>query len=71
MCVQAAQAEAAAKAGKLEEELTGAQKHNMSLREELQKTKSEKESLDKRVKEMQGQVEAILGAAATLKSTST
>lgn len=66
--LQTTQAEAEAKAAKLQAELSAAQKHNMSLREELQQTKEEKSSLDARVKEMEGQVERILGAAQTLAS---
>lgn len=66
--VQAAQGTAEATASKLQGELSAAQKHNMSLREELQATKDERAALDKRVKEMEGQVERILGAAQTLAS---
>lgn len=66
--MQAARSEFEAKASKLEADLAAAQKHNRSLREELQTTKDDKASLDKRVKDMEGQVERILGAAQTLAS---
>eukprot|EP00892_Ulva_mutabilis_P011111 jgi/Ulvmu1/8372/UM042_0078.1 len=65
---QAAHAEAEGKAAKLQAELDAAQKHNMSLREELRTTKEQKAALDARTKEMEGQVERILGAAQTLAS---